>query len=148
MVSRAGSLRPALAADDLAYSRALIDPLQDTSTTDRATILAALFGDTAMPEGGGFYLFLSPRAQLQNQLEITLNTRPAGHAEQGLVFAVTVQMLGLYFSVAFTILTSEHETLWYRPRAIDFDGRGRVDLEWQDHSSNEIVELRRTRGVR
>jgi hypothetical protein len=127
--------------------------VKDLHASERLTLdarrlyLGVLFGDTPMPDGGGFHLFLSPRARLENQLEIVLNSHPPGHPEHGLICAVTVQMLGLYFSTAFTILRSEHETLWYRPRAIDLDGRGRLELQWQNTPSNEIVELSRTKEV-
>jgi hypothetical protein len=60
----AGSLRPALDTDDLAYSRVLLDPLQDTPTFDRATVIAALFGDATARRLGHAPLGLSDRAGL------------------------------------------------------------------------------------
>jgi hypothetical protein len=43
--ARAGCTSPALDADDLAYTRSVIDPLR--GATDRATVMACLFGDPA-----------------------------------------------------------------------------------------------------
>lgn len=106
----------------------------------RQHYLSVLFGERAMPDGWGFYLFLSPSLP-ENQIELVLNTHPRGHPEAGLVYAITVRMHGLYFSTAFTTIASEHERLWYRPRCIDFDGLGRIELKWKGASSGEIVEL-------
>ena len=44
-MARAGCSRPALEADDLAYTRSVIAP--HLSAKDRATVIACLFGDTA-----------------------------------------------------------------------------------------------------
>lgn len=58
----AGSTTPALEADDLAYTR---DVLRDyLSRSDRATVIAALFGDAAARDLGYTPLGLSPRAGL------------------------------------------------------------------------------------
>ena len=44
-MSRAGCTAPQLDDDDLAYTRSVIEPLRAAS--DRATVIACLFGDTA-----------------------------------------------------------------------------------------------------
>jgi hypothetical protein len=44
-MSKAGCTTPALEADDLAYTRSVIEP--HLGATDRATVIACLFGDTA-----------------------------------------------------------------------------------------------------
>ena len=44
-MGRAGCTRPTLDDEDLAYTRAVIAPHLDA--TDRATVIACLFGDTA-----------------------------------------------------------------------------------------------------
>ena len=44
-MSRAGCATPQLDDDDLAYTRSVIEPLR--GATDRATVMACLFGDTA-----------------------------------------------------------------------------------------------------
>ena len=60
--TRAGAAAPVLDDEDLAYTRDVIAPLRER--TDRATIIAALFGDPAARELGYPPLGLSPRAGL------------------------------------------------------------------------------------
>ena len=63
----AGATTPALDEEDLAYTRDVIAPLRDR--TDRATIVAALFGDAAARELGYEPLGLSTRAGLALALD-------------------------------------------------------------------------------
>jgi hypothetical protein len=58
----AGSTAPTLADDDLAYTREVLR--EYTGSTDRATLIAALFGDAAARDLGYPPLGLSPRAGL------------------------------------------------------------------------------------
>jgi len=59
-MAMAGCLEPALDADDLAYTRDVIEPLLDA--TDRATLIACLFGDGAATALGYRPQGLSARA--------------------------------------------------------------------------------------
>jgi len=59
---RAGVTEPAIDADDLEYTRDVLAPLMPK--TDRATLMAAMFGDPAARELGYDPLGLSPRAGL------------------------------------------------------------------------------------
>jgi hypothetical protein len=61
-MARAGCVDPALDADDLAYTRAVIAPL--LAATERATTMACLFGDAAAGAFGYAPQGLSPRAGL------------------------------------------------------------------------------------
>jgi hypothetical protein len=58
--AKAGCIAPALDAEDLEYTRGVLGPLLDAS--DRATVVAGLFGDAAARELGYPPLGLSPRA--------------------------------------------------------------------------------------
>jgi hypothetical protein len=58
----AGSTTPRLEDEDLAYTREVLR--EYTGATDRATLIAALFGDAAARELGYEPLGLSPRAGL------------------------------------------------------------------------------------
>jgi hypothetical protein len=62
VMARAGCLDPALDADDLAYTRAVVAPL--SAATDRATVMACVFGDAAANALGYPPQGLSPRAGL------------------------------------------------------------------------------------
>ena len=62
VMARAGAEGPTLEADDLDYTRQVLDPY--LPRTDRATIIAALFGDEAAKQLGYQPLGLSPRAGL------------------------------------------------------------------------------------
>ena len=68
--ARAGCVTPALDADDLAYTREVIEPLRDA--TDRATIMACLFGDEAATSLGYRPQGLSERAGLALALQDAL----------------------------------------------------------------------------
>ena len=57
---RAGCTTPQLDDDDLAYTRSVVEPLR--GATDRATVIACLFGDTAAKALGYPPLGLSDRA--------------------------------------------------------------------------------------
>lgn len=61
-MARAGCVDPVLDADDLAYTRTVIAPL--LQATDRATVMACLFGDAAATALGYPPQGLSPRAGL------------------------------------------------------------------------------------
>jgi hypothetical protein len=61
-IRAAGSLTPRLEADDVAYTREVL--AEYASNTDRATLIAALFGDGAARDLGYPPLGLSPRAGL------------------------------------------------------------------------------------
>ncbi len=56
----AGCVMPGLGADDLAYTREVVEPLRDA--TDRATIMGCLFGDEAATSLGYRSHGLSERA--------------------------------------------------------------------------------------
>jgi hypothetical protein len=60
VMASAGCDEPRLDADDLAYTREVIEPLRDA--TDRATIMACLFGDAVADAFGYRRHGLSPRA--------------------------------------------------------------------------------------
>jgi hypothetical protein len=66
-MARAGCADPDLDADDLAYTRAVIAPL--LAATDRATVMACLFGDAAAKALGYPPQGLSPRAGLALALD-------------------------------------------------------------------------------
>jgi hypothetical protein len=61
-IRAAGSMTPGLEADDVAYTREVL--AEYASCTDRATVIAALFGDGAARDLGYPPLGLSPRAGL------------------------------------------------------------------------------------
>ncbi len=68
-IARAGCVTPRIDDDDLAYTRRVIEPLR--GATDRATIIACLFGDTAAKALGYPPQGLSDRAGLALALHDT-----------------------------------------------------------------------------
>lgn len=111
----------------------------------RKRILPIIFAREPMPSAWGLHVSLSPRARLDHQFAIVPNTHPSG-PEQGRVYAVTVQMMGLYLTTALTSVKSDHERIWYRPQVLDLDGMATLRLSWAGESTAEAVNLFRTKG--
>jgi hypothetical protein len=73
-MARAGCTSPALDSDDLAYTRTVIEP--HLGATDRATVMACLFGDTAANALGYPPQGLTDRAGFAMALHDAVQKRP------------------------------------------------------------------------
>jgi hypothetical protein len=129
-----------------ASGNVLLDGRKERAEEIPGMHLRILFGEQEMPEWCGFYYVGGPVPDLDaDLLNVAFEQHPAGHAEAGAVYGVTVRLLDFTYVTSITQrLLPGKQQLSYRPHGFILGDpeRGRVRLRWKRTPSDQVLVLK------